>query len=259
MRLSPFFKYFASKNKLACRYPAPKHRKITESHCGSAGYACNHSDHDVLLCDVDPRVTTIWDYLIHVTSEEVMALPLLEPGQSIDTLHVCEEARLFLSCCVNTSQFRKSLTSWKNGQNTGLWGPTWREKVARQVQFIKHWKVVCTSYNELPNERCTWFVDPMYQGMEHHYAASRTHPTDYEHLGQWCRSRLGQVIVCESMRATWLPFQPLGASAVQGGMLNQHKGTCTEAIWTAENDIALPEPKKRQAQLSIFATADAAE
>lgn len=250
--LSPFFKYFGSKNKLAQFYPEPKFDEIGESHAGGGGFSCRHHTRKVTLYDVDPRIIMIWSYLIAVKPAEIMALPLLEPGQSIDTLHVCPEARLFLSCCVNTSPFRKSLTSWKNGQNTGLWGPKWREKVARQVDAIKHWKAVCCSYENIPNRRCTWFVDPMYQGMEHHYWAAKHHPTDYEHLGQWCRSRLGQVIVCESMRATWLPFQPLGASAVQGGMLNQHKGTCTEAIWTADNDVVLPEPKKRQEQLSIF-------
>lgn len=235
-RLSPFFKYFGSKNKFAKFYPTPKYGKIIESHCGSAGYACNYPELDVLLCDVDPRVTAIWTYLIKSKPTDILALPLLDPGQSIDSLHICEEARLFLSCCINTSPFRKSLTSWKNGQNASLWGTLWREKVARQVAAISHWRVVNSSYHDLRNERATWFVDPIYDGMARNYS-SRLPRADYRHLADWCRSRDGQVIVCERATATWLPFAPLGASAVQGGMLSrQHRGTCSEGVWIAEND-----------------------
>lgn len=202
---------------------------------------------------MDPRVTIIWKYLIQATPEDIMALPLLEPGQSIDTLDVCPEARMFLSCCVNTSPFRKSLTSWKNGQNTGLWGPTWREKVASQVDAIKHWKVINASYTDLPNERATRFVDPIYDGMAQHYGA-KCPPIDYTHLAEWCRYRNGQTIVCERVTATWLPFQPLGASAVNGGMLNQHKGTCTEGVWIGEREEAT-EPPLRRTQLNLFGNA----
>jgi hypothetical protein len=257
-RLPPFFNWFSSKNKLAQYYPAPKHGKLVESHCGGAGYACNNHELDVLLCDVDPRVTTVWQYLINASQHDILSLPLLRVGQSIDEFALAPEERLFLSCCVNTSPFRRTLTSWQNGQNTGLWGEVKRARVAANIEFIRHWRVIYASYDKLPNERATWFVDPLYRGMEHHFAISRKHPTDYSHLAEWCRYRNGQVIVCERASATWLPFRPLGSSAVQGGLLTQHRGTCTEGVWTADNEPTTYEPERVARQLGLFGNADIA-
>jgi hypothetical protein len=247
--LSPFFKYFGSKARLGKEYPRPLHDTIVEPFAGGAGYSLNYYERDVLLSDVDARVCRIWRYLIAATSDEIMALPLLEPGQSIHTLDVSEDARLFLSCCVNTSQFRNVLTSWKNGQNDGLWGPKWRDKVARQVERIKHWRVVCCPYWSFPtNPRATWCVDPPYEALADHYRASKAEPLDYDHLATWCRSRAGQVIVCEQEGASWLPFERLGTfGAVRG--LKQ----CDEAVWCIADQAGkeCPPPARRE-QLGLF-------
>jgi hypothetical protein len=40
-----------------------------------------------------------------------------------------------------------------------------------------------------------------------HYACG-SKGIDFVHLGDWCRARRGQVIVCEGPRADWLPFRP---------------------------------------------------
>ena len=53
----------------------------------------------------------------------------------------------------------------------------------------------------------SWFVDPPYQnqGKHYHYGPENV---DFAMLGNWCRTRLGQVIVCENEGADWLPFTP---------------------------------------------------
>lgn len=249
--LSPFFKYFGSKARSAKLYPAPRHDVIVEPFAGGAGYSLNYHERDVILCDLDPRVVTIWNYLIDATADQIMALPLLQPGQSIDDVDISDGARMFLSCCVNTSPFRKSLAQWKNGQNDGLWGEKLRARVASQVRAIKHWTVVCGSYADLLNIEATHFVDPMYQGMEQHYAISRKHPTDYTHLAQWCRSRRGQVIVCERAGATWLPFRHLADVCVVRNKRDDRK--CSEAIWTNDDEPRVElVAKKPRGQVTLF-------
>ena len=45
------------------------------------------------LCDVDPIIVGVWRYLIAVSERELRALPDLEPGQCVDDLGLCQEAR----------------------------------------------------------------------------------------------------------------------------------------------------------------------
>lgn len=49
---------------------------------------------------------------------------------------------------------------------------------------------------------------------------------DFDALATWCRSRTGQVIVCEQQGATWLPFTPLADA------LNSQGKIKTEVIWS---------------------------
>jgi hypothetical protein len=44
-------------------------------------------------------------------------------------------------------------------------------------------------------------------------------------LAEWCKSREGQVIICENSKATWMDFQPLRELSGQ-----RHK--TLEVIWT---------------------------
>jgi len=75
MRLLPFFCYFGGKWRAARKYPTPQHDTIVEAFAGGAGYALNYSDRKVVLHEVDPTVYQLWDYLIHVSPAEILALP----------------------------------------------------------------------------------------------------------------------------------------------------------------------------------------
>jgi hypothetical protein len=81
----------------------------------------------------------------------------------------------------------------------------------------------------------TWFVDPPYEVAGRAY---RFHDIDYAHLGDWCRSRSGQVIVCENAGANWLPFRPFrtikGLEGRRGGKKS------VEVIWTNEEHPLSP-------------------
>ena len=77
------------------------------------------------------------------------------------------------------------------------------------------------------------------------------HPStaiDFPALGAWCRSRRGQVIVCEAAGATWLPFRPFASIKSFGNGVKSR--TSAEVIWTNAHQLArqlLPE------QLDLFA------
>lgn len=88
-----------------------------------------------------------------------------------------------------------------------FWGETIRNRIARQVNFIRHWKIEQKSYDEIEPVHGTWYIDPPYQLAGKYYRKS-SRDIDYGHLGKWCLERSGQIIVCENAGADWLDFQP---------------------------------------------------
>lgn len=100
-----------------------------------------------------------------------------------------------------------------------------KPRLAKTINKIKHWKVRNVPYYDLPNVRATYYVDPPYCGPAGRYY--KYNQIDYEHLAEWCRTRNGQVIVCEGAGAEWLPFRPLGTTA-QG----THRSLRAEKWWS---------------------------
>lgn len=100
-----------------------------------------------------------------------------------------------------------------------------RERISKQVQQIRHWQVIEGDYTAAPDVCATWFVDPPYSGE----AGRKYDKIDYTSLGTWCKSRRGQVMVCENVGATWLPFQPyLTIKSTEGA---HGKKQSEEALW----------------------------
>lgn len=211
--LRPFFSYFGSKWRASTRYPKPKHPTIVEPFAGGAGYSHRYWDREVILCDADERIAALWEYLIGVSPSEIRALPLLPIDGHVDDLGLPEEPSMLIGFNLykGAADPAKKHNAWsrKMVRSGGFWTKKKREIVARQVEKIKHWRVVHGSYEDLEPIEATWFVDPPYQGddLGRFYRHSSV---DYQALGQWCRSRPGQVIVCEAEGADWLPFQTLG-------------------------------------------------
>ena len=211
MRLRPFFSFYGSKWRLAPKYPAPAHNTIIEPFAGSAGYSLLYPDRDVLLFDADPIICGVWDYLIHAPESEVLALPDLEQGQSIAELpDLTAEAQALMGFWVSraSAQPKQVLTGYAIQTPDSGWGSKVRQRIVSQQQYIRHWKVANTPYQSLENRRAAWFVDPPYQNKGRFYRFSSAN-IDYADLAEWCRQRLGQVIVCENTGADWLPFDYL--------------------------------------------------
>ena len=103
-----------------------------------------------------------------------------------------------------------------------------RARLASQVERIQHWRVIVgADYTAAPDIKATWFIDPPYANAAG--AWYRYHDVNYRQLARWCRSRKGQVIVCENEGATWLPFEPFRVVKGTGG--KGRSGVSREVIW----------------------------
>lgn len=115
------------------------------------------------------------------------------------------------------------------------WNSSVRERIAHQVRYIRHWKVKCANYWEAPDVEADWFVDPPYSnpaGRKYRFGNRRI---DYGDLADWCKVRLGQLIVCENVGADWLPFTPFHKAA--GATGGKRTGVSHEAIYHRQTPL----------------------
>ena len=110
-----------------------------------------------------------------------------------------------------------------------------RTTIASGVVALRHWKVFNCSYSDCPvTAPATWFIDPPYEGAGKHYKFG-SEGIDFVALAEWCRSRKGQVIVCENDGAAWLPFRELASVKTT----RAHRRS-KEVVWT--NDLGVEHP-----------------
>jgi hypothetical protein len=196
------FSYFGSKSKVIHLYPKPKYKKIIEPFAGSARYSLRYFDNDVLLVDKYEAVIKIWKYLQQASPSDIMALPEPAKGVKLDDIKsLSSDERLLMG-----------FITWRGAhhpQNLVFEDARIHETkllISKQLHKIKHWKIIQGSYEDIENQEATWFIDPPYEGNNKDYEHWQI---DYAHLSKYCETRLGQVIACDSTKATWLPFYPL--------------------------------------------------
>lgn len=211
MKLRQFFPYYGAKWKLSCWYPEPKYKHIIEPFAGSAGYSTRYSDRKVTLVDANEQVAGTWQYLIKATPEEIRRLPI--KIEHVGELMGChQEARWLIGWWLGRARMRPGLrpSAWmKTGQyHNRFWGESVRDRIAAQVDHIKHWKAVQGDVLKVTwkPQTATWFIDPPYENGGKHY---RNHSVDRNLLKIWVLNRRGQTIVCGSKGENWLPFKPL--------------------------------------------------
>lgn len=211
------FSYYGSKSKLIHFYPSPRHGLIIEPFAGSARYALKWFDRDVLLVDSRDVIIQTWRYLQAASPADILGLPEPKKGDDWGKLNLSSGERLLLGWLAGrgASYPRHTVQAFSDFR---------REKasIASQLYKIKHWEIRQGDYREILNQEATYFIDPPYS---HGGANYRTKPLDYSSLALWCKSRLGQVIVCENTKADWLPFWPMRD-------LHGAQADTTEAIWS---------------------------
>lgn len=208
--IGPFWRYYGGKHRAAPLYDPPRHRLIVEPFAGAAGYSCQHYRNDVLLIDANPDVVATWEWLIGATRNDVMALPpRLEYGQPVADLGLPAGAELLLRwwCNDGAASPCRSASRWAAMPGKG-WHRGIRARIARDVEQIKHWRMMPGTYRDAPDVDARWFIDPPYQGRAGSHYPAGSAAIDYADLADWCRSRRGDVTVCEGPAADWLPFAP---------------------------------------------------
>jgi site-specific DNA-adenine methylase len=213
------FSYYGSKSKVVHLYPKPKFGKIIEPFAGSARYSLKYFDRDVLLVDKYPVIVDLWKWLQKATPSDILGLPDMYPGQSVDSFDIPREAKYLIGFCINGGSAQpkktpKDFSDWNQNKRT----------IATSLYKIKHWKIELGDYKDIPDQEATWFIDPPYQHGGEWYIKSNKQ-IDYAALGDWCRARDGQILVCENMSADWMPFYAMHT-------MTGAYSTTTEAIWS---------------------------
>lgn len=235
MRPRPFFSFYGGKWRTARRYPLPVHDTIVEPFAGSAGFATWYYRRRVILVERDPVIAGLWRYLVRVSPAEVLALPPIV--ECVDDVPGPPGARALVGFWLNaaTSRPRNVPGKWMRsavGRSRLYWGPGVRTRIASQVEQIRHWEILEGDYSIAPDVEATWFIDPPYEDKGRHYRHG-SRDIDFAALGEWARARRGQVIACENVGASWLPFEPAWHA-------KSARGRSREAIWTNGPRIVQP-------------------
>jgi hypothetical protein len=231
--VKPLFPFYGSKWRDARRYPPPRNGLVIEPFAGSAGYSTYYAPECAALWDLDPYVVGVWEYLIGASRRDILALPDLDVGESVDNLNVPQEARWLIGFWLNrgSAQPKKTRTAYSARTERAqlIWGARARERIAGEIAGIRWWTVRQGSYETCPRGDVTYFVDPPYVDKGRYY---RLHDIDYAHLAGWCRDLPGDVIVCEQEGAEWLPFEPLATIKSSNGFSAEvaYRRGCAEQL-----------------------------
>jgi len=212
------FSYFGSKSKLVDLYPKPQYKKIIEPFAGSARYSLKYWENDITIVDMYDKVINLWKYLQQASEKDILNLPNIGNKIKLDTINgiTDEERSLIYFCSARGNGYVGSVSG-----NFNNWEKD-KQRIASDLHKIRHWNIIQGNYKELNNEEATWFIDPPYQVVtRRNYKHS---DIDYAKLSEFCKTRNGQVIVCENDKADWLPFERLNKL---NGMVKQ----TVETIW----------------------------
>ena len=218
------FYFYGRKKRIVGEYPKPKYDTIIEPFSGSAAYACEYHDRNVIIVEKDKKISTVWDFLINASDKDILGLPIVPKGESLNDPKYAgfSDGEIWtVGLFLNPG----SSTPKKSPGKFCKWDENMRAKLVLDARKVNHWKLIKDDYTMAPDIEATWYIDPPYQGNGGQYYMISNKHLDYVQLADWCRSRKGQIIVCENSEADWMDFKPL--IDIQG---QKHK--TKEVIWT---------------------------
>lgn len=205
------FSYYGRKKKIVKYYPAPAYDTIIEPFAGSAVYSLyqNNWKKNVIIVDKYDKLIKIWKYLQSAKPEDILKLPDVENGEELAKINgfneLLDEEKWLIGFSVNNGSVTPK--NFAGQMNFNSWFRD-KKEIANNLYKIKHWDIRNDDYINLDNIKATWFIDPPYQFGGELYKHSNEN-IDFKSLAKWCKSRNGQVIVCENSKADWLPFTEL--------------------------------------------------
>lgn len=209
-RYKALLNHYGGKSKIAHYYPEPEYDTIIEPFAGGASYALAHHSKNVILFDRNDKIAEIWKfalsddalYWVECLPDEVTKGDILEDIIRDVPKGLLEIARATIGQgSYGTKSVRRRVTSF-GARSWNVLKPRLRYWLPR----IHHWKFVHGWYCDAPDVEATWFIDPPYKNVAgRHYLMNQI---NYDLLALWCKSRSGQVIVCEGVGADWLSFRP---------------------------------------------------
>lgn len=212
------FYYYGRKKKISSKYKVSSKNTIIEPFAGSAAYSLRDENinKNVILFEKSKRVYDLWKWLIEVaTYDDIMKLGYIKRGDKVS-----EFIKILHSASKRAFDYKKiTVTSvMETNWNSNL------SKMAELVGKVKHWKIYNNCYSEIDNVvgnlDCCWFIDPPYKGAAGMGYSHSSEDIDYYKLSEWCKSRNGNVIVCEGGNANWLPFEKLTQQSTINGKKN---------------------------------------
>jgi len=218
--------YYGSKIRVASVYPAPKYDTVIEPFAGSAQYSLLHFEKNVVLYEKYDRLFRVWKYLQEASPSDILALPSVKRKTIQRHAYLTEAENDIVSFCGNRGTPKPHKTTG-NYSNAETWWENRKKWIAENLYRIRHWDIILGDGMDAENRVATWFIDPPYQHGGRRYVHNKI---DYPALGEWSKSRLGQVIVCENDKADWMEFVPLKRQYAQRGYKN-------EMIYYQETDI----------------------
>lgn len=215
--------YYGSKSRLVRHYPPPKYAKVIEPFAGCAKYSLKYFERQVVIVDKYKVLIDVWRYLQQASEIDILKLPKLKTGESIkDHKYLSDVEQSFLGFLVcNGLESPRMNVSTFEGVNV----ERDLKRIAKSLFKIRHWEIILGTFEDIDNHEATWFIDPPYQFGGEHYKESNKN-LNFQSLSNWCKSRKGQVIVCENTKANWMDFRPM---VLNKGSNNKKTG---EAIWS---------------------------
>ena len=215
------FYYYGAKTKTASKYPKPRYRIVVEPFAGSAGYSVYHlrrgNIDGAILIEKDPRVVELWQRLLAMSPAEVLALTPPPIDEWTDD---------YLWMAPATSSALNRVVGYRFSKRAAAVSQSMLNRIAKVLPHVQGKIIVMQGdYRTAPDIEATWFIDPPYQTRNDDLPLARGNgyamgcdalAMDYSKLGEWCRTRRGQTMVCEVTGAEWLPFRDLhpGWSAI---------------------------------------------
>lgn len=242
---------YGGKSRIIHHYPAPKYPLIIEPFAGAGAYAMRWTGAEdeytggpiqCWLNDLDPTIYAMWKFLTlpgALSTVRHMVPDTVNAGDKVsELLHLAGPGYLdmnlsgLLALCQAEANQGTQGARGVHDQVTSIGAKCWprlKRKLEWVIPHVKDFKITNLDYLALPDIEATWFVDPPYDN-----EAGRRYRTsggiDYQVLAEWCKSRKGQVIVCEGESANWLPFRPLMER--QGIRSRYQKSRAMELVWT---------------------------